>query len=254
MQRPAGNANQRGFSLVELMIAMVIGLVLMMGVVDVMVSSKETFQTNEDISRIQENGRYALAVLVRDVRMAGYRDGGGDLPNFFFTGTCDTLTPCTANGAGTASDRIAVQYDPANDTDCFGNAIGVTDLVVNVYSITTANNVSSLSCRAWNATTSAWISEQRALIDGVDGMQILYGLKAGTSESVSQYVSADRVGDWSRVQAVRIALLGNRGTEFGQSTERTRNFVLLDSPTLAFTDRHNRRIYNTTVMLNNATI
>ena len=54
---------QLGFSLVELMIAMVLGLLLLAGVVNVQISSKETFQTSDDLSRVQENGRFALDIL-----------------------------------------------------------------------------------------------------------------------------------------------------------------------------------------------
>ena len=45
---------QRGFSLIELMVAMVIGLVLMTGVVQMFLSSKQVFSTQQGISRVQK--------------------------------------------------------------------------------------------------------------------------------------------------------------------------------------------------------
>lgn len=63
---------QRGFSLVELMIAMVLGLVLMAGVLQVFITSKQTYNLNEEMTWIQENARYAVNFLAEDVRMAGY--------------------------------------------------------------------------------------------------------------------------------------------------------------------------------------
>lgn len=62
----------RGVSLVELMIAMTIGLVLLGGIAYIFLGSQQTFRTQEDFSRIQENVRYALDQVGVDVRMAGY--------------------------------------------------------------------------------------------------------------------------------------------------------------------------------------
>lgn len=61
-----------GFGLIELMIAMTIGLILLGGIGYVFMGSKQTFRTQDDFSRIQESVRYALETVGVDVRMAGY--------------------------------------------------------------------------------------------------------------------------------------------------------------------------------------
>ncbi|MCG3144043.1 MAG: hypothetical protein HONDAALG_01434 [Gammaproteobacteria bacterium] len=63
---------QLGFSLVELMVAMAIGIFLMFGAVTVFTNSKRTYNENEISSRLQENLRFASEILTHDVRMAGY--------------------------------------------------------------------------------------------------------------------------------------------------------------------------------------
>lgn len=63
---------QAGLSLVELMIAIALGLVLMTGVVQVFLSSKTVFTTQQGLSRIQETGRLGIEFLARDIRMASY--------------------------------------------------------------------------------------------------------------------------------------------------------------------------------------
>ena len=63
---------QAGLSLVELMIAMVIQLLLLMGLVHIYSNSKTLFRTSEQLSRIQEEGRFCVDVLSSDIRMAGY--------------------------------------------------------------------------------------------------------------------------------------------------------------------------------------
>lgn len=65
-------SNQRGFSLVELMVAITVGLILMTGVVQMFLSSKTVFSTQQGISRIQETGRLAMEFLSKDIREAGY--------------------------------------------------------------------------------------------------------------------------------------------------------------------------------------
>ncbi|MCP8900321.1 PilW family protein [Gilvimarinus xylanilyticus] len=64
--------NQQGLSLVELMIAITLGIVLMTGVVQTFLSSKTVFSTQKGVSRVQETGRLGMEFLARDIREAGY--------------------------------------------------------------------------------------------------------------------------------------------------------------------------------------
>lgn len=88
-------SRQLGFSLVELMIALVIGLILIGGVIQIFVGSKVTYSTQAALSKVQENGRFAMSFLSRDIRQAGYtgcssntttantiRNASGALPSF----------------------------------------------------------------------------------------------------------------------------------------------------------------------------
>lgn len=60
-----------GFSLVELMVAMVIGLIITFAVVQIFTTSRTTYQTDEGLARVQENGRFAVEFLTREIRQAG---------------------------------------------------------------------------------------------------------------------------------------------------------------------------------------
>lgn len=62
---------QRGISLVELMVAMTLGLVLTLGVTQVFLGSSKTYRTSDAIAYLQENLRYSLARISTDIRMAG---------------------------------------------------------------------------------------------------------------------------------------------------------------------------------------
>jgi type IV pilus assembly protein PilW len=105
--------------MVELMVAMVIQFILLAGMVYVYSNSRVMFTVNEQLSRVQENGRYLTDVLLHDIRMAGYsgcRSIDEVVPNIIanrppiFASLTDGIT-VFENGAGwdnpTAHTRVA---------------------------------------------------------------------------------------------------------------------------------------------------
>jgi type IV pilus assembly protein PilW len=60
-------------TLVEIMVAITISLVLLSGVMQIFLSSKQTYRMNEELARLQENGRVVLDLLSRDIRMTGFQ-------------------------------------------------------------------------------------------------------------------------------------------------------------------------------------
>ncbi len=64
--------HQRGISLVEVLVALVISLFLLAGIIQVYVANKSSYSFSNSISRIQENGRYAMDTMAQDLRMAGF--------------------------------------------------------------------------------------------------------------------------------------------------------------------------------------
>jgi len=63
---------QRGMSLVELMVAMAIGLFLLAGAITVFGKTRDLYRTNDTASRLQETARYAMSTIEADLRMANY--------------------------------------------------------------------------------------------------------------------------------------------------------------------------------------
>jgi type IV pilus assembly protein PilW len=68
----ASAAGQRGVTLIELMVALVIGSFLIIGAVQVYMQSRSAYIVNENIARVQENGEFAFDVIEPDLRMASY--------------------------------------------------------------------------------------------------------------------------------------------------------------------------------------
>lgn len=63
---------QTGITLVEILIAMLIGAFLIGGVLQIFLNTRQTYRMQEALSRLQENGRFALDFLSKDIRMAGF--------------------------------------------------------------------------------------------------------------------------------------------------------------------------------------
>jgi type IV pilus assembly protein PilW len=83
-------ANYRGFTLIELMISLVLGLVVVAGVVSILLANRRSYDTNEGLSQVQESARTAFELIARDVRQAG----GNGCDNS--RGTTNALSPTAA--------------------------------------------------------------------------------------------------------------------------------------------------------------
>ena len=63
---------QKGLTLLELMIAVVLGIFITGGMIQLFVNSKQNYRVQESLSRLQENGRFAMNFIAHDIRMASY--------------------------------------------------------------------------------------------------------------------------------------------------------------------------------------
>lgn len=106
-----GTTNQRGASMIELMITMLLGLFLMAGVLQLFSSNKTTYSNMEGISQIQENARAGLERIKDRVRMAGYM-GCSNLgilePNNITSPTVDFSTDTLIKGDNDTNTSNAI--------------------------------------------------------------------------------------------------------------------------------------------------
>jgi type IV pilus assembly protein PilW len=82
-------ARQNGYSLIELMVSIALGLIIVAGLLTIFVNSKSASNTNQRTSEIQTNGRFAIDILKADLRASGFRGFSWAEPNTPTT----TLTP-----------------------------------------------------------------------------------------------------------------------------------------------------------------
>lgn len=111
-----------GISLIEMMIALVIGLVLMLGVIQVFSGSRTASMLAEGSARAQENGRFALEFLQRDIRMAGHFGCVNDQAHFVRGEGDPVVTTGAASGSGHPLDfSVSVQGYEAPNTKPLGS-------------------------------------------------------------------------------------------------------------------------------------
>ncbi len=107
----------RGFTLVELMIAMLLGLILMAGIISIFLSSKQTYAAVHVLARLQENGRYGIDIISSDLRRAGYLSGNASVDTIGGTeGVSTTDGSCLTSGTtwGRMIERRVFGLDDTN--------------------------------------------------------------------------------------------------------------------------------------------
>lgn len=112
----------KGFTLVELLIALAISGLLMSGVYTAFKTQQDSYLTQEQVAEMQQSMRAGLYMMTRDIRMAGY-----DPRNSLNAGiTLATVSQFgfsrDEDGGGNTLETITFGFDNANDTDNNGIA------------------------------------------------------------------------------------------------------------------------------------
>jgi type IV pilus assembly protein PilW len=104
------NRKQRGLSLIEIMVAMLISMFLLGGVIQVYSSTRVSYQTNEGLSRLQENARFIFDRIAADLNSAGYMG-------------CNDSNDRDLNGGFKVYNRLTIQGAGAGGAYDFSNPI-----------------------------------------------------------------------------------------------------------------------------------
>jgi type IV pilus assembly protein PilW len=67
--------------MVELLVAMMLGLFLIAALIQILLSGKQSFTAADHLSRLQESGRIGTGMIVSDLKRAGYMGGNSDISN-----------------------------------------------------------------------------------------------------------------------------------------------------------------------------
>jgi type IV pilus assembly protein PilW len=227
---------QSGFSLVEIMIALLIGLFLLGGILQIFSASQQTYRMQRNLSRLQENGRFALDFITHDIRMAG---NWGCLigTNTDITNNIG-VTPVD-NGTDTIAIKAAFEVPPT--IRCLSSV--TTDptyldpsstIAYKIYTLPNANPT------LYKTTNGIW----GPLIEGIENMQILYGIDSDGDYAANYYVPA--FANMTQVVSVRISLL-----VVTLDDHLTTQLMTLTFNGIPYTDYKIRRVFNVTIALRN---
>jgi type IV pilus assembly protein PilW len=217
-RKPARAA--RGFTFVEIMVAIALGLFLIGGLLTLVQAMRRTATNQSGMSQLQDNERMAMQLITDVVQSTGYYTSPltNSAASAFLVGTYGPATFTTGqallgNYTAGVPDIITNRYQTAgtlagdNAINCTGNSFPTPAGFVNQITVNTATNY--LTCTVWvNANNPITVS----LVPGISSMSILYGVESGNgvaSNSVDAYLTADLVTAgilWPQVRSVQVTL------------------------------------------------
>ena len=139
------NSRQHGLSLIELMVSILLGVVLSSGIIAVYLESKRNYAAEDELARIQENGRFALNLLKRELSMAGFYGGyflADDLP------ATSVSADCSSDWALAVTPPIELVNDWASGAFLTGEGTTLSCGLANVKSGTDIFTIKRTAARA----------------------------------------------------------------------------------------------------------
>ncbi|PWQ98932.1 PilW family protein [Leucothrix arctica] len=263
---------QRGLSLLELMIALVLGLFIIVGISYVYISGKKSSITTDQVSMLQDNGRAVLQQLTDVIQHAGYSSDlvapfddvfiQGAVGSTSCSGSVDSVMEPSLFSAMTNNttfgDTLGVVYmgDDSLNTDCAGNELPETcrlggdassDAAKIYNQFFVANNaagVPALNCSGSRSSASEEIAE------GVENIQFVYGEDLDADGIADRYVNSTDVTSWQEVVSVNITVLVRSLKAVGNANA-ARSYQLSEDETINTNDRYLRAVFTATVRLRN---
>ena len=207
-QRLSPRHRSAGFSLIELLVAVMLAIFLLGGLFAIIQSNKRAFTSQTTLSQQQDNERFAMTVVSEVLQSAGYYpDPTAQTASGLFT----VLAPYTTAGqvvagtsGGATGDTITVRYYGSPTTtiiNCDGSQANVAQIYTNKFRV---NAVGQLVC-VMNG------GAELPLVDGVKRMDILYGVTTvpnSTTTSIDTYFTAANMAaaNWPNVVSVKFTI------------------------------------------------
>jgi type IV pilus assembly protein PilW len=214
----SAHQRQLGFTLIELMIAILIALFLIGGLLMMVQSTRNAFGTQTQLAQLQDNERLVMTFMAEVIESAGYFPSPDKNIN---TTVMPVAGVFAASGqavfgthaAAAPGDKITVRYGAGLNDNIF-NCLGTTnttvanyDTFVNKFWVNNANaNNPILTCTFSSNVTAA---VDVPLVNGVTNLQIQYGIKRNLTDTGScadTYLKANQMAaaDWSSVCTIKL--------------------------------------------------
>lgn len=255
----ARSARQGGFSMVELMVALLLTAFVILVVVALYQNSRETHAHQAELSRLQENVRIGMGLVERTIRQGNYkRIPAARDQNPLLVEAFSFQQVQGGDGGADGNDWVQISFngssrfpadpdDPADGAivDCLGRPMPAGTPVHNRFAITTDEQGRPwLGCARPGSAAPASVD----LIPDVEAMDVLYGIYADESRTVTNFVPWSSSIEPSRVVAIRVALLFRSSEETAPAPSATTYQV--GARTLGpFDDRYLRTSVESTIVI-----
>jgi len=281
-------SKQNGFTLIELMISSLIGLILMGGIMNLFITTNRSATLSDALTQNQETGRFAMEYLTKFIRRAGYQENSkigmppvfasySGTPPLITCGADDEAEACSVNDLdplededAILGDRLGISYEVTNGTtrSCTGQVLpSIEDFyyadVFWVVGDENSDTYQDLVCRTYDVQAGAWLGiAPVSIINHVARFEFQVGLASDArQQNVARYVNlttAEATAGYSTlVRSIRIAILttseDNTNTDRVQSIKQARTYSLLDAEPLETADDDGalRNIFMNTIELTN---
>jgi type IV pilus assembly protein PilW len=207
---------QKGFTMIELLVALSIGLFLLGGLLTLVQDNRRTFSSQNQMSMLQDNERMAMTMMTDVIQAAGYFPN----PSLYTASSWLPAAGALAQGqamtgtysAAAPGDTITARY-ATNSGDGILNCSGGSNASGGVLSYTNAFSVvnGQLIC-TMNGTVYPLVGAATGTPNqiSVTQLSVLYGVNsAGNGNNVDSYMTAAQVtanGDWNNVISMQITL------------------------------------------------
>jgi type IV pilus assembly protein PilW len=220
--------HQHGFTLIELMVAITLGLFLIGGLLMMVQSTRDAFGKQQLLAQLQDNERLVMTFMADVVESAGYFPNPVlNLNTTMFPGTFaiphggSFVSPGQAvygtSNAVAPGDTVTIRYAAAPNDNVFNckgtiNTTGATDVFVNTFWVNAVNpNNPVLTCTVSSAN-GAFAAADVPLVNGVQNLTVLYGVKrsiADTGSCADTYLKASEMilaNDWINVCSINVSI------------------------------------------------
>ncbi len=177
---------QKGLSIIELLISITLTAFISAAMISLFTNSKQSYRINENMSRLQENARFAVSFISRDLRMVDYRECvTEDRRVDAISGQNDT----GMNG----SDTVTILWQSSA-------CDAVNTVVTTIYSIQNGASGGPALFRSVDGVN-------QELVEGIENLQILYGEDTDNDNVPNYFVNAASITNMAQAVSVRITLV-----------------------------------------------
>jgi type IV pilus assembly protein PilW len=128
---------QSGLTLIEIMIAITLSLFLMGGLIQIVIGNKQTYKVQDAMARVQENGRFSLHFLTKDIRMAGFMGCSNSRGGLTVT---NNVEPADFGANAGAVDAAVGAYDGTSAILGYSYTGGALDAELTAMGLTAGGN------------------------------------------------------------------------------------------------------------------